>query len=96
MVFNNLHSQLRDLSIIFKPIKENSSKEIKFGGAQLLNIILQHWFPINPNFQLSKSEDEDEDKNSSSIKPNLDLKCKGLIPFLHGELIDLNNPPQMQ
>jgi len=56
-------------------------KETKFGGAWMFDIILQHWFPIDPNFQLLEFKDEDEDKDTSSIKLNFDIKCTVLEPL---------------
>ncbi len=50
---------------------------MEFGGAQVIDIILQHWFPINLTFQLSKSEYKDEKEDNFSIELDLDVKSKG-------------------
>lgn len=76
--------------------KKVSCKETKFGGAQVLNIILRYWFSVNPNFQLLEFEGEDEDEDNSSTKPNPNVKCKGPVPSPQGRLFDLNSPSQMQ
>jgi hypothetical protein len=82
------------LSTKIKLKKENSSKEIEFDAALVLDIILRHWFLVKPSFQLLKFKDEDKD--NSSIELDSDVKCKGLIPSPQGELIDLDNLFQMQ
>jgi hypothetical protein len=48
VVFNNLHSRLQDLSTVIKLKKKNPWKETKFGATQVKNIILPHWFLIDP------------------------------------------------
>jgi len=80
VVFNNLHLQLKDLSIVEKLKNEDLGKEIKFCGTLMLDIILRHWFLINLNFQLPKSKDEDE--NTSSIESDFNINYKGLEPSL--------------
>jgi hypothetical protein len=80
VVFNNLHFQLRDLSIVEKLKNEDLGKEIKFCGTLMLDIILRHWFLINLNFQLPKSKDKDE--NTSSIESDFNINCQGLEPSL--------------
>jgi hypothetical protein len=57
--------------------KKCLGKEMEFGGAQVIDIILQHWFPINLTFQLSKSEYKDEKEDNFSIELDLDVKSKG-------------------
>jgi hypothetical protein len=41
-----------------------------------------------------KPKDEDEKEDNSSIKPDANVKRKGLTPSPYDEPIDLNNPPQ--
>jgi hypothetical protein len=85
VVFNNLHYRLWDLFATIKP-KKRPRREMEFGGAQVINIILQHWFPVDPTFQLSKFENKDEKKDNFSIEfhpchnPRFGLttKAKGL------------------
>jgi hypothetical protein len=71
---------LRDQFAAVKPKKEDSSKETKFDGTQVLGIILQHWFLVNLSFQLPKFKNKDEDENNSSTYSDFDLKCKGPVP----------------
>jgi hypothetical protein len=47
VVFNNLHNKFRNLG---GPNKFNVTTDVKFEGAQILNILLQKWFPMDPSF----------------------------------------------
>jgi hypothetical protein len=38
-----------------------------------------------------ESKNEDEDEDSSLIRLDFDMKCKGLTPPPQGKLIDLDN-----
>jgi hypothetical protein len=70
---------LQVLSTLVKPKQENLGKETKFGVAQVVVIILQHWVLVNLTFQLLESKDKDEEEDNFSIKPNPNMKKKGLI-----------------
>ncbi len=50
---------------------------MKFGAAQVVNIILQHWFLVDPTFQLPKPKNKDEKEDNFSTKFDLDMKNKG-------------------
>ncbi len=69
---------------------------MKFDVAQVVNIILQHWFLVDLTFQLSEFEDEDEKEGSSSIESNFNVKSKGPTTSFQVKLIDLDSPPQTQ
>ncbi len=46
MVFNNLYNMLQDL---FTPTKPKVSRDnIEFGVAQVVDILLRNWFPVDP------------------------------------------------
>jgi hypothetical protein len=68
---------------------------MEFGGAQVIDIILQHWIPIDPTFQLSKSEDKDEKEDNFLIKFDPDVKNKGSTTSSEVKSIDLDSYPQM-
>lgn len=55
VVFNNIHSRLKDLG---GPHKFNVTKDAKFRGAQILDIVLQKWFLVDPNFQALGSKED--------------------------------------
>ncbi len=57
VMFNNLHSKLRDLG---GPNKYNMIRDVKFGGAQILDIVLWKWFPMDPSLRLPISKEEEE------------------------------------
>jgi hypothetical protein len=58
VAFNNLHSRLQHVSTIIKPKKEDPRKETKFGATQVVNIIRQNWFLVDPIFQLLEFGDK--------------------------------------
>lgn len=74
--------------------KKDYGNKTKFGVAQIVDIILWHWFLVNSTFQLLEFEDKDEKEDNFSIELNLNVKCKGPTPFPQGEPIDFKNPPQ--
>jgi hypothetical protein len=84
---------LKDLSTIIKLKKQDFGKEQNLVEHK---ITFQNWFPIDPSFQLLKSEDKNEDKDTSSTEMDPNLKHKGLEPSHQGEPIDLDSPPHMQ
>jgi hypothetical protein len=53
VVFNNLHSRLRELG---GPHKFDVTRDAKFGGAQILHIVLRKWFLVDPNFRTLDSK----------------------------------------
>ncbi len=62
VVFNNLHNKLRDLG---GPNKSNVNRDVKFEGAQILNIMFQKWLLVDSNFRILDLEEEVElEKNS--------------------------------
>jgi hypothetical protein len=64
-VFNNIHSKLRDLG---GPNKSNMARDAEFEGAQILNIMLRKWFPVDPSFRILDFKKEDElEKNSPTM-----------------------------
>lgn len=46
VVFNNLHCKLRNFG---DPSKSNMTKDVEFGGAQILDIMLWTWFLVDLN-----------------------------------------------
>ncbi len=60
---------------------------MKFIEAQIIDIIVHNWFPINPTFQVSKSKNEDEDDD-------IDVKRKGLKMSFQAKPIDLDSHPK--
>ncbi len=58
MVLNNLYSRFLDLSTSTKPRANiNNTKSNVF---QIVDILLQNWFLINPTFIVQDSKEEDE------------------------------------
>ncbi len=56
IVFNNLHSRLKELG---GPHKFDVTRDAKFGGAQILDIVLRKWFLVDPGFwTLDSKQDE--------------------------------------
>ncbi len=47
------------------PHKSNMINVAEFGGAQFLDIVLQKWFSMDPNFQTLESEEGNESKENS-------------------------------
>lgn len=47
---------------------------MEFGATQVIDIIFNNQFPIDPTFQVLEFNDEDEEDDSSSIKPNTNMK----------------------
>jgi hypothetical protein len=46
--------------------KKEYGKEKKFGAAHMLDIILRHWFLVDPSFKLPKFEDKDRSSTAKS------------------------------
>jgi len=57
VIFNNLHSRLRDLS---GPHETNTTTVAEFERAQILDRVLRKWFLMDLSFQLLESKEEDE------------------------------------
>jgi hypothetical protein len=56
VMFNNLHSKLKDLG---NPSKFGVTQAMEFGGTQILDIMLRKWFSVDSSFRrLDLEEDE--------------------------------------
>lgn len=58
IIFNNLYSRLQDLSALTKIIANKDN--IKFSVAQVADILLQNWFPVDLTSIISNLKEEDE------------------------------------
>jgi hypothetical protein len=58
IVFNNLYNRLWDLSALTKIIANKDN--IKFSAAQVVDILLQNWFPVDLTSIISNLKEEDE------------------------------------
>jgi hypothetical protein len=56
-ISNNLHSMSWHLGATHKT---SATKDAKFRGAKMLDIVFRKWFLVDPNFQLPSSKEEDE------------------------------------
>jgi hypothetical protein len=50
-------------------LKEIARKELKFGLAQVVDILLRKWFPLEPKTRLSKFDPNDEDDDLEFFDP---------------------------
>jgi hypothetical protein len=57
IMFNKFQSKLWALG---SPHKSNISRDVEFGGAQILDILFWKWFLVDLSFQVLDSEEEDE------------------------------------
>lgn len=73
--------------------KEDIGKDVKFIEAQVIDIIVHNWFPVDPTFQVPKSNDEDDDDDISSTKHDMNVKRKGSETFSQAKPIDLDSHP---
>jgi len=56
-MFNNLHNILKDLCSLSN---FDVTQDAKFKRAQILDIVLQKWFPMHLSFWVPDSNDENE------------------------------------
>jgi hypothetical protein len=63
VIFNNLHSKLRDLG---GPHKIGTTGDAEFGGTQILDILFWKWFLMHPNFRLLNFEEDESEENLPS------------------------------
>jgi len=64
-MLNNLHSKLKDLG---GPNKSNMTKDAKFEGAQILDIVIWKWFLVDLSLWLPDSKEEEESEENSPTK----------------------------
>jgi hypothetical protein len=57
VIFNNLHNTLWNLG---GPHKSNTTRNVEFRGAQILDIMLRKWFLVDLSFRALDLEEEDE------------------------------------
>jgi hypothetical protein len=66
MVFNNLYNKFLDLFTLTK-LRVNRDNT-KFNVFQVVDILLQNWFLVDPTFIIQDSKEEDEGATKSPLE----------------------------
>ncbi len=93
--FYNLCSPNRDLLMPSKS-KGTAGKEPNFNLAQVLDILLQKWFPLESKIVLLESDPDDEDDNLKFFDPDLEMKSASSKVLAQGTPIHMDSMPNIQ
>jgi hypothetical protein len=95
VLFYNLYSCIWDFLTLSKS-KETLRKELEFGLAQVIDIILKKWFPLESKTKLPKSDPNDEDDDLVLFNSNSKMKSASLETLAQGTSIDMDSMPYVQ
>jgi hypothetical protein len=89
-VFNNLHSRLRDLGDFSK---FGVTRDVKFRRSQILDIVLQKLFLVDPNFRVPNLEEHNESEEYSptearrrNLSPRIGTQSQGAPTYINESL----------
>jgi hypothetical protein len=91
-MFSNLHNRSKDLG---SPHKSGITKDGEFKGAQILDIVLRKWFPMDPSFQVPNSKEDDELNENSPTKVRRRNLLLGINTQSQGAPMDMDESPNL-